>query len=98
MQLQRLIACACLAVAGTACSHFHDDVTGPTSILTGSGRLIAEDRPVSGFTSIAVSGAIRAVVTVGGAESLRIVAEDNIAPAMEAVVAGGRLTIGFRPG
>ena len=37
-------------------------------------------------------------VLVGGTESLQITAEDNIAPVVEAVVAGGRLTIGIRPG
>ena len=90
----------CLAAAGMACNRYHDGVlsTGPSAILVGSGRLIIEERPVNGFTSIAVSGAVRAVVTVGGAESLQITAEDNIAPVVETVVAGGRLTIGIRSG
>jgi len=98
--MHRLIACVCLAVAGMACNHYHDGVlsTGPSAILVGSGRLITEERPVNGFTSIAVSGAVRAVVTVGGTESLQITAEDNIAPVVEAVVSDGRLTIGIRPG
>jgi hypothetical protein len=98
--MHRLIACVCLAAAGMACSHYHDSglSTGPSAILIGSGRLITEERPVNGFTAIAVSGAIRATVTVGGRESLQITADDNIAPVVEAVVAGGRLTIGIRPG
>jgi hypothetical protein len=98
--MHRLIASVCLAAAGAACSHYLDEALsiGPSAILVGSGRLITEDRPVNGFTSIAVSGAVRAVVTVGGAESLQITAEDNIAPVVEAVVAAGRLTIGIRPG
>jgi len=98
--MHRLIACVCLAAAGMACNHYHDGVlsTGPSAILVGSGRLITEERPANGFTSIAVSGAVRAVVTVGGTESLQITAEDNIAPVVEAVVSDGRLTIGIRPG
>ncbi len=64
----------CLAAAGAACSLYHDAAssTGPSAILVGSGRLITEERPVNGFTSIAVSGAVRAVVTVGDPESLQI--------------------------
>ena len=98
--MHRLIACVCLAAAGMACNRYHDGAfsTSPSGILVGSGRLITEERPVNGFTSIAVSGAVRAVVTVGGTESLQITAEDNIAPVVEAVVAGGRLTIGILPG
>jgi hypothetical protein len=98
--MHRLIACVCLAAAGIACNHYHDGAlsTGPSAILVGSGRLITEERPVNGFTSIAVSGAVRAVVTFGGTESLQVTAEDNIAPVVETVVAGGRLTIGIRPG
>jgi len=46
-----------------------------------------------GFTAIAVSGAIQAVITPGGNDSLEITAEDNIAPLVETVVAGERLTI-----
>ena len=100
MQMQHLIAGVCLAAASTACGHY-DSVyaTGPTPVMIiGSGRVITEQRPVSGFTSIAVSGGIQAVVTVGGNDSLEIAAEDNIAPVVDATVAGGRLTIGFRPG
>jgi putative autotransporter adhesin-like protein len=101
MQMQQSIACACLAVAAASCSHFHDDMypTAPTSAaVVGSGRLITEVRAVSGITAIAVSGAIQAVVTPGGNDSLEITAEDNIAALVETVVAGGRLTIGFAPG
>jgi len=98
--MRRFIASLCLAAAGVACGHYHDGAssTGPSGILVGSGRLITEERPVNGFTSITVSGAVRAFVTVDGSESLQITAEDNIAPVVEAVVAGGRLTIGIRAG
>jgi hypothetical protein len=101
MQMQRLIACACLAAASTACGHHDNDLyaTRPTPVMiVGSGRVITEQRPVSGFTSIAVSAGIQAVVTLGGNESLEITAEDNIAPIVDAVISDGRLTIGFRPG
>src|SRR4026207_978239 len=93
MEIQRLIACACLAVAATSCSHFHDDIypTAPTSApVVGSGRVVTEVRPVSGFTAIAVSGAIQAVVTPGGNDSLEITAEDNIGRAAETGATGER--------
>lgn len=100
MQIQRFMVCACIAAASTACGHFQDatTTTGPSLLLVGSGRLITEERPVGGFTSVSASGAIRLVVTFGGTESLQIIAEDNIAPVVDAFVAGGRLTIGIRPG
>jgi len=101
MQMQQVIGCACLAVAATSCGHFHDGSYsgGPTSAtVLGSGRVITEVRPVSGFTAIAVSGAIQAVITPAGTDSLEITAEDDIAPFVETVVTAGRLTIGFRPG
>jgi hypothetical protein len=101
MQMQRAIACAWLAAAGMACGHYQDHVNpaGPTPVvLVGSGRVITEPRPIGDFTTIVVSGAIEAVVTVGGNESLEITAEDNIAPLVDAVAVAGRLTIGFRPG
>jgi len=100
MQMQQLIACTCLAVAATSCSHFRDDLNpaAPTSAtVVGSGRVITEVRPVSRFTAIAVNGAIQAVVMPGN-ESLEITAEDNIAPLVETLVTGGRLTVGLRPG
>jgi hypothetical protein len=102
MRLIRLIACAGVAaVASAACSHYQDGgyPLGPTpGMLIGSGRVITETRPVTGFTSIAVSSAIQAFVSVGGADALDITTDDNILPVVDAVVAGGQLTIGLKPG
>jgi hypothetical protein len=60
--------------------------------------VITETRPVAGFTSIAVGSAIVAFVSVGGADALDITTDDNIAPLVDAVVAGGQLIVGLRPG
>src|SRR5262245_2055253 len=86
MQMQRLIACAWLATVSMVCGRYQDQVNpaGPTSgMLIGSGRVITEQRSVGDFTTIVVSSAIEAMVTVGGNESLEITAEDNIAPVVK---------------
>ena len=67
--MRRFIASLCLAAAGVACGDYHDGAssTGPSGILVGSGRLITEERPVNGFTSIAdstLAGASIALVKV----------------------------------
>ena len=81
------------------CSNFHSlPGTEPSAVITGSGRFISETRPVTAFATIAVSGAIRVQVEHGDAESLTITAEDNILELVESVIAGDRLTLGFRPG
>jgi len=101
MQLHRLIACTWLAAASVACSHYQDPISPTDStpgMLVGSGRVITGQRPASDFTSIAISSGISAVVAIGGAESLTITAEDNIAPFVDAVVSSGQLTIRFRSG
>lgn len=61
--------------------------------LDGSGNVVTETRPVSGFREIAVEGTGQVVITQGDRESLTIEAEDNVLRAIESEVRNGRLTL-----
>jgi hypothetical protein len=63
------------------------------TIVRGSGRVITQSRPVSGFTAVSLSGMGDVTFTQGGQESLTIEAEDNILPHITTEVKGGTLTI-----
>jgi hypothetical protein len=64
--------------------------------VEGSGDVITEEREVSGFDHIEISGSGRVVVRVTGVESLSIEAEDNIMPELVTEVRGGRLHLETR--
>ncbi len=66
--------------------------------VRGSGNVITENRPVSGFDNVTLSGIGEVILTQGEAESLKIEAEDNLMPYLETVVRGGTLEIGFKSG
>ena len=66
--------------------------------IRGSGNVIEEDREVSGFTGLVLSGFGSLTIEVGEEESLRIEAEDNLMPYLEAKVRNGILKIGFQDG
>ena len=67
-------------------------------IVRGSGNVISEDRDVSGFSKVSVSGSGNLHIEQGDEESLTIEAEDNILPLIIAKVSGNTLKIGFKPG
>jgi hypothetical protein len=64
--------------------------------VEGSGNVITEEREVSDFNEIALSGSGVVNVEVTGTESLTIEAEDNIMPELETAVRGGRLDLETR--
>jgi hypothetical protein len=79
--------------------HTHDSPPiRPSEIVFGSGKVVTESRPVSGFTAISVSGGARLVVVQSGVEALSVTAEDNILPLVRTAVVGGRLVLGLAPG
>jgi hypothetical protein len=55
-------------------------------IIKGSGKVIQQSRPVSGFNAVVVSGIGELSAVQGNTESLTVEAEDNIAPALETEV------------
>jgi hypothetical protein len=66
--------------------------------VRGSGNVAEEDRAVSGFTGVALAGIGELTIEVGERESLRIEAEDNLMPYLEAEVRNGILKIGAQDG
>ena len=68
------------------------------STMRGSGNVISEDRNVSGFNKVSVSGSGNLHIVQGDEESLTIEAEDNILPLITAKVSENTLKIGFKPG
>ena len=63
--------------------------------VEGSGNIITEERAVSGFNSISISGGINLVIEQTGNESLNIEADDNVIPLVRASVKNGKLKIGL---
>ena len=65
-------------------------------VVMGSGKVAAETREVSNFSSIKLAGIGDVIVTQGENVSLRIEAEDNLIPYFETTVQGNTLTIGMK--
>ncbi len=82
-----LIAIIVLALALSACNLFDDEIEG-------SGKVVTEDRSVSDFTAIDLSGIGTLDVTFGDEETLEIEAEDNLIEHFETTVFNGTLDIG----
>ena len=65
------------------------------NMVSGSGKLVTENRQVSGFTSVTFAGLGELNITQGTSESLTIEAEDNIMPRIKTTISNGDLYIGF---
>ena len=63
--------------------------------VRGSGRVTSEDRLVSDFQEVQISGSGEAVFVQGEEEGITIEMEDNLLPFMKTEVVGGKLIIGF---
>ena len=79
-----------IAAVTTACV-----VPFQPQLVKGSGNIVVEDRKVSGFDKILVTGAGRLVITQGDSESLSIETDDNLMEYIETKVEGNTLEIGF---
>ena len=64
-------------------------------LVRGSGDVVVEDRNVSGFDRILVTGAGRLILTQGDSESLSIETDDNLMEYIKTEVVGDTLEIGF---
>ncbi len=84
-----------LVLAG--CSGITFGNYGNPNMIQGSGNVIRETRPVSGFTSISLTCAGDAQVTQGDSDSLVIEAEDNILPLLVSEVQGSQLVLKTKP-
>jgi hypothetical protein len=66
--------------------------------FVGSGKMATEDRTVSSFNEVEISGLGKAIITQGGTAALRIEADDNVIGNIESKIEGSRLKIGFKNG
>ena len=89
---QRLIwlALIVLIAATLAC-----DAPFDVGTIQGSGNVVTEEREVSDFDKVAMSGFGRVIVTQGDSESLTIETDDNLMQYIETQVSGGTLELGF---
>ncbi len=67
-------------------------------LVRGSGEVRTEERDVSDFHKVHLSGVGDLIITQGEEESLLIETDDNIIPLIETEVSAEKLTIGFRRG
>jgi hypothetical protein len=64
------------------------------TVVKGSGHLVTEPRPVTGFSAIHVAGSGTVVVDRTGTENLTITADDNLLPLFTTEVKDGVLNLG----
>jgi hypothetical protein len=83
-----LAAVIMVVVSVSAC-----DVVETRGRIEGSGVVVDDERSVSGFNSLVVSGSAQIEMTLAAAESLVISTDDNLLDLIESQVVGGRLEI-----
>jgi hypothetical protein len=66
-------------------------------MITGSGKVVTEERDVSGFDSISIGSSMNLIIEQTRSESLKIEAEDNIIPLVKTSVIGKELVIKLAP-
>ncbi|MCP4139810.1 MAG: DUF2807 domain-containing protein [Chloroflexi bacterium] len=70
-------------------------VTGLGRTIQGSGDIITEDRDVSGFDRVSLSGFGEVNIEIGDEESLTVTTDDNIMPYVRTEVKNNTLVIDF---
>ena len=61
--------------------------------VIGSGKVISEERQISGINSISIGSSMNLFIEQTGSESVRIEADDNVVPYVTTQKTGGELTI-----
>ena len=84
---------ALIVFISTACT-----VPFAPRLVKGSGDIVVEERDVSDFEEILVTGTGRVIITQGESESLTIETDDNLMQYIETEVKGKTLEIGFKDG
>ena len=64
-------------------------------VIGGSGNVVIEDRPVSNFNRVSLTGVGEVIITQGEEESLTVRADDNIMRYIKTEVENGTLILGF---
>lgn len=65
------------------------------NVTRGSGKVVTENRPVSNFHRLSLSGMGEVNITQGTTESLTVETDDNIMPIITTTVSNGTLNIGY---
>jgi hypothetical protein len=84
------VALIVLIAASLAC-----DIPLGVKTVRGSGNVVTEEREVSGFDGVALSGVGRVIITQGDGESLTIETDDNLMRHIESNVRNGTLELGL---
>jgi len=66
-------------------------------LVTGSGNVITENRPVSGINRVRLEIPANLDIQQGSAETLTVTGDDNLLPLLTSDVSGGELVIKFKP-
>jgi hypothetical protein len=66
---------------------------GDLKTVAGSGNVVTETRPVSGFSAVSLRGMGSVIIDQNGSESLQISADDNFLPYLKTEVRGDTLYI-----
>jgi len=90
-RIKILAALAAVSLAMMACGVSFDAVER-------SGKMVREERAVSGFNQVTLAGSGTLVITQGQNEGLVIEADENVLENIETRVVGDELKIGFKPG
>jgi hypothetical protein len=64
--------------------------------IDGSGNVITETRPVTGFSAISLAGSGNVIIKQDGTESLTITADDNILPYLTSQIGSGQLSLSVK--
>ncbi len=83
-----LLALIVLVAASLAC-----DIPFGVRTIRGSGNVVSEERQVSGFDGVALSGIGRVIITQGDEEALTIETDDNLMRYIETEVRNGTLEL-----
>jgi hypothetical protein len=97
MRAHVLLPLSLLLVVALAGCNVPASIPDGGNTVQGSGNVITQTRQVSGFTTVALSGAGDLQITQTGTESLSIEAEDNVIPLILTAVTNGKLNMGFEP-
>jgi len=77
--------------------HHPDSPTAPPDVIVGSGRIVREDRPISGVYGVRLVGVGNVDIRQSSTEKLVVEAEDNLIEFLTTEVIGGVLVISQDP-
>jgi len=77
------------------CNFVTQATGGVLQEVQGSGKIITQDRTVSGFSRVELGGTGQVTITQGDQEALTVEADDNIMPYIRSDVRGSTLYLGY---